>query len=1080
MSEKTIYDNPTISEKIAFEFETPDSFGSTSTNPYEISKIVIFFVSRDYASGNFQRYESEETSQKNLNEFYFREAEPVHVVGDENYPAWLSTDLENAFLENIDDCKFKYVWEPKGAREGDYFVCWTWKPLPAGDTLSNHTKFYLLGDTQQTTVLPTHQTKPKKYETLLEKYLPEMFKDRLSDSDISTDVLNRTNKSIASGFTVLEDLANQIVDLQDANATHEFLLPYLSNYFGLKLRSDDPARWRGQIKRAVPLYKKKGTKEGLTEALEHIGARLNNITRLWQVISSKTYQEAFFSDGANNIFSLEKIALLPIDAENFELWLRERDSIEWTQISESYVSFYTTDAVTYMEWVGENDPTPKQLKEGDEIRVLYKYFEVKNQNEQDLEDYIRSLPLMDIRDEKSYLSAKTKKGSDLITGLPINSELRIGQKIYLAEFGGLVEVIEIINYSTVRVSLTAASTNNNANVTIKQFEYPPKNWNVRVIREDDPMFNVVIPERNPFFDPLVFGKVRTEFPYSENIYHMEEYNGSIRDSKDPCDIDKSFVDPCYACISSSYDIDVEVESLSDDKVEETKSVIVENTPFHAVMHTCNFIGGINEFIAPPEESLEMLTTYSGADFVVAGHAQSYFYRIMLDFPTDGVKRSDLADTSSIFTGLGTCFNDSILLFCPDVPLSSSGVAPNGDSFIEIKSPSSLAGEYAVEIAGGNTLKILDTTGIEPIQQIDSPFDGGVLNTSAFVFDLNYPVDPINNSLCNIEQDNVYRLSDEGYDFSVGVVQGQIKTLKDVQNGSAPYAWEVGLVYGNFPIKDIVNGEIIIEYDSLLPSSNSVDETWSLIDNGNNVETSVNGKLKVEKRGKVTSLDTSFHPIKNILFGNDYYQKVGSIEYRVSSMVEGENDQYYLVGYDQGDMNGVSINIRKKIVKEKIGYLSYKGIRLQSAATESFLGIQNGASYGGGDLLDNNSFKENFIVTINGLSYWIHEINDDTMVLSGTPQYFGTGGESVSFEVLKYNKKEITIIGQKTYLPDHTFPTIDRDGRAVITSDVVEGLTNTVTGLSDSSEGSRVEDFVNQQEEVSFKIEYQNKEGERNE
>ena len=145
-------------------------------------------------------------------------------------------------------------------REGDYFICWTWTPLIAGSTLTQHYKFSLSGNTETTTSIPTHYTDPKKYTTLLERYTPEVFKFSLADSDVTTDVIDRTNKTIAMGFNVLENLTNQLVDLHDPNALNEFLLPYLSNYFGLKLRTDDPTRWRGQIKRAVPLYKKKGTK----------------------------------------------------------------------------------------------------------------------------------------------------------------------------------------------------------------------------------------------------------------------------------------------------------------------------------------------------------------------------------------------------------------------------------------------------------------------------------------------------------------------------------------------------------------------------------------------------------------------------------------------------------------------------------------------------------------------------------------------------------------------------------------------------------------------------------------------------
>jgi len=1067
MNEKKTSENPTITDKIVFELETPNAGGSLLSNPYEVSRLTIYFVSRDYSSGNLRKYEEKVGDDKYQTEFYFREAEPIAVIGTNDYPAWLSTDTDNAIIENTDTCKFKYIWEPKKAREGDYFICWTWKPLPAGDSLSNQTRFYLESDTQTTTSLPSHYTKENKYETLLDRYLPEMFKTQISSGDVSPDVISRTNKSIASGFKSLEDLANQLVDLQDANSLHEFLLPYLSNYFGLKLKTDDPTRWRGQIKRAVPLYKKKGTKGGLSEALGHIGAKLEGFTHLWQVISSKTWQESFVFDGENGEFTLEKNPIFPAESSNFEFWFRSAQNIEWEEINETDFDFYTEDGVTKFSWVGT-----MPLVEGDEVRIVYKYREVNDPSEQDIENYIRLLPLIDMRDPKSIVKAKVKSGSNVISGLPLSSEFRVGQKISCPEFANVVQILEIINFSTVKVSAAATSTNNNTFVAFRSFENPPKNWNVRALREDDPMFNVLIPERNPFFDPLVFGKIRTEFPYSENIYHMEEYNGSIRDSLDPCDIDKSFTDPCYACISSSYDIDVEVEQISDEKIEEVKGTILENTPFHAMMHTCNFIGGINEFVEPSQESLEMLVNYLGSDFMVAGHAQNYFFRIMLNYPTEGLTRSDLADEESVYEGSGTCSNEEVVVFCPDVVLSSCGIAPNEKSFIEVKEPSAISGEYTVVLSSdGNTLKITDPSSLEPINVIDSPFDGGVLSSSAFTFDVSNKVDPINGSLCNILQDGLFYITDEDYDFTLGVDEGQIKTLKDVENSTALYAWDVELSYGTFPIKDIVNGQIVLDYDSLLPSSNTTGETWTLKDNGVSVGGSNKGRIIVQKRGVVTSLDTSFHPIKNILFRDNYYQKIDEVEYHVSGVVENTNDKYYLVNYDQGDMNGVTIDMREKVVKDKIGYLSFKGLKLQSGATESVLGIQNGSSYSGGDLLENNSFKENFIVIINGIAYWIYEINDDVVTLAGSPQYFGLSGSSVNFEVLKYNKKEATIIGQKTYLPTHTFPTLDRDGRAIITSDILENGSNTVSGLSKGG----VEDLVNQEEEVSFTVEYKKRE-----
>src|SRR5690606_14545559 len=55
---------------------------------------------------------------------------------------------------------------------------------------------------------------------------------------------------------------------------------------------------------------------------------------------------------------------------------------------------------------------------------------------------------------------------------------------------------------------------------------PPHNPVPRLIREDDAMFADLVTRTHPFADPVTFGWVRTEFPYSEQAYAMDEYNGS--------------------------------------------------------------------------------------------------------------------------------------------------------------------------------------------------------------------------------------------------------------------------------------------------------------------------------------------------------------------------------------------------------------------------------------------------------------------------------------------------------------------------------------------------------------------------
>ena len=1040
----TINDNPSISDTIVFTLHTPDAQGCFTSNPYKVNRLVIYYVERDFTSGNLNEYQNKTYDLAKLKDaevaeatacatpndaniaeakrlraiaesnvavspFFFNEASPVHIVGNDRFPAWLTTDLDNTFVDLVDGVfgQYTYTWQPQGMREGDYFICWTWTPLIAGDSLSAHARFTLKGDTQTTTSIPSHFTNPDKYETLLERYTPDMFKMVISENDRTPDVLDKFNKAVALGFNTLEDLGNQIVDLQDANSIHEALIPYLSNLFDLKLKTDDPTRWRGQIKRAVPLYKMKGTKKGLAEALEHAAIIMMGLTQLWEVTSSYTWQEVVKFDGISDTFELEKVAL-PIDYDNFELWLRPADSATWIPLSSDYVEFLTSDGITYMTWAGSGlSIEPIDLVEGDEIRVLYKYSEIFDPTTQAIENYVRSLPLMDQRDERDQV-------------------------------------------------------------------YPLKNWNVRVIPENDSMFDLVIPTRHPYHEFLVYGKVRTEFPYSENIYNMEEYNGSIRNSKLPCDIDRNFVDPCTACISSNYNIDLEIENLSDDRILEAKEVLREFSPFHAVLHTFNFIGGINEFVESPLEEVEALVSMQGSEFVIAGEGQQYFNRIMRLVETTGILRDELADkTIAVATTTGTAYNDEVVLFCPDLQLDRIGMALDGSATMTVFAPSLLTGGYTVDNPRGNAASI---TGVINVNLM-------VTSNQAFTFDIDNLV--LDGTLCNIAQDNIFVISDSTQDFGLLGTESAF----DVNQGTAITAWKVSIpAYSGTPyvIKDIQpDGSLVLTNDGTLPSNNASNVTYSLIRNLTTIVTSTVGEFNVTKRGRVTALSGSVLPIRNAIRLDNTFQKINLEEYPILEFVDGATDQYYIgkyydnMGNNRGDINNTNLRVNQKVAEKQVGYLHYRGLKLQMAGNlESSLGIQNGTNslVVVDEGIENNDFRENFIVVIGSDSYFMDQIDGDnpsgytTFTLSGDPYWWKTlnlGGTSVSVTIYKYTKNGATVAGQQFNLPSHTFRTLDRAGRPVIDRVDQDG---TVTGLS-LPEGNQINEFVQQTEGIAFSIEY---------
>lgn len=1049
-------DNPSTSDTVVFTLKTPDASGCFVSNPYKVDKLVIYYVERDFTSGNLGqynqktynteklrlaeeaevlactyptdenienakklRYEAESTAT--TSPFYFNESKPVHVVGNDSYPAWISTDLENAFLENTETGVFTYTWQPKGMREGDYFICWTWTPLVAGDSLSSHMRFLLKGDTQTTTSIPTHYTNPEKYKTLLDKYTPEMFKLIVSDNDKTPDVIDKFNSAVALGFNTVEDLANQMVDLQDANSVHESLIPYLSNFFNLKLKTNDTTKWRAQIKRAIPLFKMKGTKKGLIEALDLAAIKLIDLQQLWQIISSYTWQEVFTYDGVSETdFVLEKVALEPIDYDNFELYIKELNSETWISLSIDYVQFTTSEGVTTMSWMGSTlSVNPIDLIEGDSIRIIYKYNEVPDPTSQTIENYIRSLPLMDQRNEKDQI-------------------------------------------------------------------YPPKNWNVRVIAENDPMFDLVIPTRHPYHDWLVYGKVRTEFPYSENIYNMEEYNGSIRNSLRPCDIERTFVDPCTACISSSYNIDLEIENLSDDRVQEALEVLKEYSPFNAVLHTMNFLGGVSEFVQSPVEQIEALVTMKGSEFVIAGEAQTWFNRIMKLVETQGIARDELATSSLEYTGSGTAYNDDIMLFSPEVDLDRIGMALDGSARLKILAPSPLANSYDILQPTGKTAVVSlasgSPPGTEPIDNCNSLFaNDNTINTCAFTFNINNTSVLDGVSLCTVEKDHLFTLVDPTQNF------GELgtKSTFDVDQGNASYPWTVLIpAYDSTPydILDILpdGSLILLNHGSTLPANTVSGIAYTLKNNTTNVISST-GDLQVKHRAIVTALNPSVTPISDVISVDNFYFSVNDTEYKVSGFVPGTDDQFYIDDYTDPDLgSSTNLIVYKRLVTQKIGYFTHRGLKLEVAGDlETSLGIQNGANelvVSGDDGVENNRFKENFIVVIGTDSYFIADINGNepsgytTITLSGPNNYWQTmdfGGTPVNFTIYHYEKQGATIMGQQFDLPEHSFRTLDRAGRPVIDQVDQDGI---VTGLS-LPPGNSINDFVKQEESISFTIDY---------
>jgi hypothetical protein len=1060
--------NPTITDTILFSIPCPDATGCfVSNKPYMVNNVTIYYISRDTANGSSQQYtlanidpniqaqiaiaqaaacaavtpdalsaalatiaqlQDQLQATAISQQLYYSESSAVAVFGSPDYPAWLSSDTNNPqpltqilVDENNNPVygQFQLEWTPLGMREGDYFICWTWTPNPSGSTLCSSRYFFLNSSPMAIVTIPPHLTAPNKYQTLLERYLPEMFKLGISNRDLTPEVLQQFDYAIADGFTFVEDIANQTLDIIDANATPESLLQILGDNLGVKLRSDDPTLWRRQIKEAVPLFKKKGTLAGLVQALAQAGITLSKFTRMWQVVSKYTYQEAFTVTQAqvtaaatshNYTFPLTKIGLSPTSA-NFEIYTLPLNSTTWTVVYPDPMNPGTPESIqaaniinsglTFSWGTTGNVPT---LVAGEIVRVVYQVTAVPSSPEQTNETYLRALPLADQRNPRAQVA-------------------------------------------------------------------PLMNWNVRLIADDDPMLNTLIPEKTPFAESTIFGKIRTEFPYSENIYNMDEYNGSKRDSTSPCDIDPNFIDPCSQGLSSSYTVDLQIDHLSDDRLSEARNIIREFTPFHAHLFSINLFGGIQDFVPPPVETIEFLVHLYQEDSSISGQ---YAFRRGMD-PTYTIdsgggytagpypfNRSNLANPTAVNGGgnSGTITNKNIILFAPNASISDVGASTNPSlTYLEVLSPSPSAGTYTISGIAQHQANVSGVT--EPI------------HAGAFTYNLSNEVFRVNSS-ASITQDNLYSLFDSNVEFAAipGIAVG----------------WTVTSSWGTCTISKILpNNSLVLTNNGSLPSSNSTGITYSIKNLSSvTIQTSTTGSLNVYKRGLVNlgtgailwdgnSFSFSAINIQPIVTPN-FFVKYGGTQYPVIETIS--HTTLYIDGYSGGNVSGVSLVLYNRLITNSTGYFQYFGTTLTTSTNwEMTLGIANGDNPPAPNtIVDDNIFKEDYLILIDGDYYSINEINGTTITLGGRLMNWTLAGTSVNYVIYWFQKVSITVppgIWQPNLGGD--FNRINRSSENQMTYEIISHMIEMPALAFKASKPGSVEQIVSQGENITFTIEHREEE-----
>jgi hypothetical protein len=551
------------------------------------------------------------------------------------------------------------------------------------------------------------------------------------------------------------------------------------------------------------------------------------------------------------------------------------------------------------------------------------------------------------------------------------------------------------------------------------------------------MFDVICSVKHPFVDPIIFGQVRTEFPYSENIYNMDEYNGSKRDSTNPCDLDKSFLDTCSCCRSSKFNIDVTINDLSDDRLSETNDIIREYKPFHLVPQNLSYSSSFYDIIIPPVESVDFLIQYTPSDNVLAG-AEARFNRAMpisggIDSSFNALNRISLATRTTVINSVsGNGFNQEYVLYAPLIRFDEIGLN-GGSNLLEILSGTA-AGNYTCSVSEKYRVHI----------------NQGSPDTLSYPLEVGEHHFRLSNIVytdisASIFQDNLFIFSDSNIDFTQYAVTSSWNVV--ISNGTNP---------GTYAINEILpNNTLLI---NAWPGANISGLSYQLKDNlSNTITSSTTGSINIQNRGRVELLDDIVNGFEvNI----GYYVLYKSNQYPISGF--NASNKAYVDAYSAGTAVGTAnIRILKRLVDNTRGYLDTGGMRIVSGVDyEAGLGIANGHGQSTDGVADTDSkFKENYLILFNGNYYKVSQWTGTNIYISGYKVNWGLAGTPITYSIVQYNKT------QNVNIEDHVFRKIDRSGNDVVT------ITSESVGAMLSYEGiPGFSDNVRQSEKVSFIIE----------
>ena len=202
-------------------------------------------------------------------------------------------------------------------------------------------------------------------------------------------------------------------------------------------------------------------------------------------------------------------------------------------------------------------------------------------------------------------------------------------------------------------------------------------------------------------------------------------------------------------------------------------------------------------------------------------------------------------------------------------------------------------------------------------------------------------------------------------------------------------------------------------------------------------------------------------------GRNYYLLYNNVEYEFDGFVDGSSTQFFIKNWSSANFSGSSnVKLLQRLIDNEKGYLQYNGFYVDTDPNnfESDLPIQNGAN-SSGTLLENDTFKENYLVKINSNYYSIIEIDEFEISLAGPEIDCTLEGTNLTIDILKYSKLSFSV-SEQNYPPMHgaDFNFIDRRGKEIITGAMPE-----VFSLAFNTNKDQIVEKVDQNEAINYII-----------